>query len=58
MPQQLECLDALLTLARVCAGVEAGESALIVTDTAADSTIVDAMATVLRTLGAEDVVAA
>jgi leucyl aminopeptidase (aminopeptidase T) len=58
MPQQLECLDALLTLARVCAGVEAGESALIVTDTAADSTIVDAMATVLRTLGAEVVVVA
>lgn len=58
MPQQLDCLDALLTLARVCAGVEAGESALIVTDTGADATIVDAMAAVLRTLGAEVVVVA
>jgi len=53
MPQQLERVDALHTLAVVCAGVQAGERALIVTDTEADTTIADAMTAVLRTLGAE-----
>jgi leucyl aminopeptidase (aminopeptidase T) len=56
MAQRLECLDALRTLATTCAGVRAGERCLIVTDTAADADIVEAMAAVLRALGA-DVVA-
>jgi leucyl aminopeptidase (aminopeptidase T) len=50
---RLECLDALRILATACAGVEADERTLIVTDTAADPGIADAMRGVLRTLGAE-----
>jgi leucyl aminopeptidase (aminopeptidase T) len=49
----LECLDALRVLATTCAGVAAGERALILTDTAADAAIVDAAASVLRALRAE-----
>lgn len=43
-----ECLDALRVLATTCAGVRAGERALIVTDFAADVGIADALATTLR----------
>jgi leucyl aminopeptidase (aminopeptidase T) len=57
MAPRLECFDALRTLATGCAGVSAGERSLIVTDTAADAAIVDAMAAVLRTLGADVVIA-
>jgi len=53
MVDRLECLDALRVLASTCAGVKAGERALIVTDTAADSDIVAATAGVLQTLGAQ-----
>ncbi|HLB03985.1 MAG TPA: hypothetical protein VJK66_03120 [Gaiellaceae bacterium] len=45
--------EALRTLATACAGVIAGERCLIVTDTAADAGIVEAMKTVLAELGAE-----
>ena len=45
--------EALRTLATACAGVIAGERCLIVTDTAADAGIVEAMTTVLAELGAE-----
>jgi leucyl aminopeptidase (aminopeptidase T) len=55
-PSRLECLDALRVLATTCAGVAAGERALVVTDTAADRDIVAAMAATLRTLGADVVV--
>lgn len=51
MPVQLECLAALRTLATTCAGIHAGESCLIVTDTASDRDIVDAMSSVLDDLG-------
>jgi leucyl aminopeptidase (aminopeptidase T) len=47
-----EAADALRRLATVCAGVREGEACLIVTDTAADGDIVDAMAATLRALGA------
>jgi leucyl aminopeptidase (aminopeptidase T) len=50
---RLDCLDALRVLATTCAGVEPGERALIVTDTAADPDIGAALGGVLRTLGAE-----
>ena len=48
----LECLGSLRVLATTCAGVAAGERALIVTDTAADAEITSAMAGVLGALGA------
>jgi 2,5-dihydroxypyridine 5,6-dioxygenase len=54
---RLECLEALRVLATTCAGVQAGERCLIVTDTAADQGIVEAMATTLRALGADVVLA-
>jgi 2,5-dihydroxypyridine 5,6-dioxygenase len=47
-----EAAGALRRLATVCAGVREGESCLIVTDTAANQEIVDAVAATLRTLGA------
>jgi leucyl aminopeptidase (aminopeptidase T) len=50
---QLQCLDALRVLGTTCAGVRAGERALIVTDTAADRGVVDAAAGVLSALGAD-----
>ncbi|MFN2629054.1 MAG: aminopeptidase [Gaiellaceae bacterium] len=53
MLPRVECLDALRTLATTCAGVQSGERSLIVTDTAADPEVVEAMASVLRTVGAE-----
>jgi leucyl aminopeptidase (aminopeptidase T) len=53
---RLECLEALRVLATTCADVRAGERALIVTDTAADGEIVEAMATTLRALGADVVI--
>jgi leucyl aminopeptidase (aminopeptidase T) len=53
MASRLECVDALRVLATTCGGVRAGERALIVTDSAADHDIVEAMGTVLRTLGAD-----
>ena len=53
---RLDCLDALRTLATTCGGVRAGESGLLVTDTAADQEIVQAMAAVLRTLELDVVV--
>jgi hypothetical protein len=49
----LECLDSLRVLATTCAGIAAGERALIVTDTGADVEITGSMARVLRALGAE-----
>jgi hypothetical protein len=58
MPSRLDCLDALRVLATTCAGVTAGERCLIVTDTAADPSIVDAMAGTLRTLGCDVVTVA
>lgn len=56
MPARLECLDALRVLATTCAATEAGERALVVTDSAADSEIVGALSSLLRTLGASVVV--
>lgn len=56
MLPRVECLDALRTLATTCAGVTGGERSLLVTDTAADPEVVEAMAVVLRTLGADVVV--
>jgi 2,5-dihydroxypyridine 5,6-dioxygenase len=53
---RLECFDALRTLTTGCAGVRAGERALLVTDTAADAEVVEALAAVLRSLGAAVVV--
>jgi 2,5-dihydroxypyridine 5,6-dioxygenase len=47
----LECLSALRTLATTCAGIRAGESCLLVTDSGSDPDIVDAMAGVLDGLG-------
>lgn len=47
-----EAVEALRRLATVCAGVREGELCLIITDTAADGDIVDAMAATLRALGA------
>jgi leucyl aminopeptidase (aminopeptidase T) len=44
--------DALRALAGGCAGVRAGERCLIVTDTGADASIVEAMEAVLEDLGA------
>jgi leucyl aminopeptidase (aminopeptidase T) len=52
----LEALPSLRTLALACGGVSEGERALIVTDGGADAAIVDAMASVLATLGASVVV--
>lgn len=49
---RLEAFDALRTLATTCAGVSAGERALVVTDSAADEDVVAALAAVLRSLGA------
>jgi leucyl aminopeptidase (aminopeptidase T) len=48
-----ECLDALRTLAMSCARVKPGERGLIVTDTAADQEIVEAVVLVLRALGVD-----
>jgi leucyl aminopeptidase (aminopeptidase T) len=48
---------ALLRLATVCAGVREGERCLIVTDTAADGAIADALAQTLRGLGASVAIA-
>lgn len=50
---RLDCLDALRVLATTCAGVRAGERALIATDFAADGEIANALAATLRTLGAD-----
>jgi leucyl aminopeptidase (aminopeptidase T) len=58
MAGRLECLDALRVLATTCGGVRAGERALIVTDSGADQEIVEALAGVLRTLGASVVTVA
>lgn len=53
MPAPLEGIDGLRRLATTCAGVRPDERCLLVTDTRADQTVVDAMSVVLRTLGAE-----
>jgi leucyl aminopeptidase (aminopeptidase T) len=50
MASRLDCLDALRVLATKCAAARAGERALIVTDTAAEREIVDALAGLLRSL--------
>jgi leucyl aminopeptidase (aminopeptidase T) len=47
-----EAAEALRRLATVCAGVREGERCLIITDTAADQEIVEALAATLRALGA------
>ncbi len=52
MALRLDALPALRTLAAECAGVQAGERALIVTDGGADPAIADAMTSVLATFGA------
>jgi leucyl aminopeptidase (aminopeptidase T) len=57
MRSRPECLDALRVLATTCAGVQAGERSLVVTDTAADRDIVAALVSLLATLGADVVVA-
>jgi leucyl aminopeptidase (aminopeptidase T) len=46
-------MPALRRLALTCAGVSEGETCLIVTDSSADATIVETMATVLEALGAD-----
>ena len=53
MASRLECLDALRVLATTCAGVQAGERALVVTDFASDQEIARALATMLRALDVE-----
>lgn len=53
MPARAECLVSLRALALTCAGVRAGERCLIVTDTGADQSIVEALETVLGALGAQ-----
>ena len=53
MLARAEGVGGLRRLASACAGVREGERCLIVTDTRADHSVVDSMATVLRTLGAE-----
>jgi leucyl aminopeptidase (aminopeptidase T) len=52
VPLSLESFPALRTLATDCAGVRSGERALVVTDTAAETEVVDALAAVLAALGA------
>jgi leucyl aminopeptidase (aminopeptidase T) len=56
MLPRVDGVEALRTLAATCAGVRPGERALIVTDTGAELEIVETMAAVLRTLGADVVV--
>ena len=46
-------VEGLRRLATECAGVRPGERCLLITDSAADQTVVEAMAVVLRGLGAE-----
>ena len=58
MTSRLESLAALRALATTCANVAEGERCVIVTDTAADPGIVEALGSVLGTLGAEVVVVA
>lgn len=53
MGARLEGIDGLRRLATVCTGVREHERCLLVTDSRADPTVVEAMAVVLRTLGAE-----
>ncbi|MEZ5078601.1 MAG: hypothetical protein R2725_14285 [Solirubrobacterales bacterium] len=49
----IDGIDALRRLATTCAGVKAGERCLLITDSRADHSVVEAMAVVLRSLGAE-----
>ncbi|MFN8217880.1 MAG: hypothetical protein U0R71_14900 [Solirubrobacterales bacterium] len=51
-------VEGLRRLATECAGVRPGERCLLITDSAADQTVVEAMAVVLRGLGAEVAVVA
>lgn len=53
MAAPLDGIDGLRRLASVCAGVGPEERCLLVTDSRADQSVVDAMAVVLRALGAE-----
>lgn len=53
MPARLDGIDGLRRLATACAGVRTGEQCLLVTDSRADQSVVEAMSVVLRTLGAE-----
>jgi 2,5-dihydroxypyridine 5,6-dioxygenase len=52
VPPSLETFPALRMLATTCAGVRAGERALIVTDTGADAGVAGDLAAVLAALGA------
>lgn len=49
----IEGVEALRRLATVCAGVKGGETCLLITDSRADHSIVEAIAVLLRSLGAE-----
>jgi hypothetical protein len=55
---RLEGADALRRLATVCAGVRPDELCLLITDSRADHSVVEAMAIVLRSLGAQVAVVA
>jgi len=58
MLRGIDGIDGLRRLATVCAGVKAGERCLLITDSRADQTVVEAMAVVLRSLEAEPAVVA
>ncbi|MBS1888000.1 MAG: hypothetical protein JSU06_12515 [Actinobacteria bacterium] len=53
MRTRLEGVEGLRRLATACAGVQPREQCLLITDSRADQSVVEAMAVVLRTLGAE-----
>ncbi|MBS1880040.1 MAG: hypothetical protein JST31_11035 [Actinobacteria bacterium] len=53
MRTRLEGIEGLRRLATACAGVQPEEQCLLITDSRADQSVVEAMAVVLRTLGAE-----
>ncbi len=56
MSSRRDCLEALRILATTCGGVREGETALVVTDTGADGAVVEALASLVATLGASVIV--
>ncbi len=58
MLRGVDGVDALRRLATTCAGVRADERCLLITDSRADHSVVEAMAVVLRSLGSEVAVVA
>src|SRR5258708_17095451 len=58
MLRGMEGIDGLRRLATTCAGGKGGERCLLITDSRADQSAVEAMAVVLRSLGAEVAVVA